>query len=120
MNEKTEALLEGALMKGLEIAEKTGEFIIEQSPVLLSEFYAWHITASSIKVFLLSIPLILAIRFYSKTKEEGWQNPTFANVMTIIMGVISIFTTFGVLVNVMSLVKVLVAPRLYLIEYFAN
>ena len=60
MNELENTLNE-ILKKALEVAEKTGEFAIEQAPLLLQEFYMWHITES---IILCLVGLIMVIEPY--------------------------------------------------------
>jgi hypothetical protein len=55
MNEVENQLAE-LIKKGIEVAEKTGEFAIEQAPLLLQEFYTWHIAKS----VLLALTFIIA------------------------------------------------------------
>jgi len=43
-----EELLKPIIEKALKVAEQSGEFIIEQSPLLLQEFYKWHTTKHAI------------------------------------------------------------------------
>ena len=48
---KTDEVLSKVVEKALNVAEKTGDFVIEQAPLLLQEFYAWHIYSSIFFVF---------------------------------------------------------------------
>jgi len=119
MNENIEKLLETAVTKGLEIAEKTGEFVIEQSPILLKEFYSWH-TVTSIAWVLSCLTLVfisyqgIKIAVKNKWDDEG----------AFILGVFGYIGVFGfsvgVIISALELVKILVAPRLYLIEFFVK
>ena len=49
--QNTDEVLAEAVKKALIVAEKTGEFAIEQAPLLLKEFYAWHITKESLDTY---------------------------------------------------------------------
>ena len=40
------------LEKALSVAEQTGEFAIEQAPLLLQKFYTWHISKNILLMFL--------------------------------------------------------------------
>jgi len=57
--QKTDEVLSKVVEKALIVAEKTGNFVIEQTPLLLQEFYKWHITES-----ILGILLGLIISYY--------------------------------------------------------
>lgn len=67
--QKTDEILAEAVKKALLVAEKTGEFAIEQAPSLLKEFYAWHITKESLGVLLSLVLLIIVYRLYIKLKK---------------------------------------------------
>ena len=53
-----EELLKPYIEKALQLAEKTGEFVIEQAPELLQQFYAWH-TVKNIAGITGSVLLII-------------------------------------------------------------
>ena len=61
MNEKLENLLGQLVEKDIEAAEKTGEFIIEQAPLLLQEFYRWHIAKNILMIVVCVIVLSISI-----------------------------------------------------------
>jgi len=54
--------LKELLLKGLEAAEQTGEFLIDQAPELLEEFYRWHFTRHVFLIFL-SILIFVVVRY---------------------------------------------------------
>ena len=56
---KTDEVLSKAVEKGIELAEKTGNFVIEQAPDLLKEFYQWRII-SCIMWIVIAIILFLS------------------------------------------------------------
>jgi hypothetical protein len=55
---KTDQVLSEVVKKALGVAEKTGDFVIEQAPLLIQEFYAWH-TWSHILGILFGVLLII-------------------------------------------------------------
>ena len=119
MNENTEKQLELAIKKGLELAEKGGEFVVDQAPELLREFYLWH-TTLDVVIILITLPLLIA-SIYCLYK---WVNDssTWSDYEGI--GIASIFTGIGSSVFLigfgLDLVKILITPKLYLIEYFIH
>ena len=115
---KLEEQLSIILEKSLSIAEKSGEFIIEQAPLLLQEFYQWQTASHIIGVCLFIFPLILFMYFY-KTAEWGY-NDGFKEVMAIVFGIISLITAIASIINIYYLCFILIAPKLYLIEYFVK
>ena len=119
MTERLEQTLSKVIEKSLELAEKTGDFVIDQAPDLLQQFYAWHTSIAIIYGTLGALLIIYAIfatpRF-CRLKLEGAEALliVFAGVTPGIAGII-IF-----LVNLHNLIYISVAPKLYLIEYFIN
>jgi hypothetical protein len=104
------------LDKALNVAEKSGEFVIEQAPLLLQEFYRWHIVSHTMGAFIFLTTLIPFIYLYKKA--EWVAEPNFIDFMAIMFGVGSAVTIIVSAIHVYKLVFILVAPKLYLIEYF--
>ena len=117
MNNKLEEQLSKVVEKSIGLAEKTGEFVIEQAPQLLQEFYNWHITESIIYLllglFILVLPILFTVKNWKSLYDNNWSEACI---------IACIFTTFsGIWMSIyklIELIKILVAPKLYLIEYF--
>jgi len=131
MNEELEKQLATILEKALNVAEQTGEFVLEQAPQLLQEFYMWH-TAKYILGVIAGIALIIiarvVINFWSKKYDEAegvdWDECKMFGRVGDQFGMIVpyvIITFVGLTVfciNTYNLIFITVAPKLYLIEYF--
>jgi len=143
MNEVENQLAE-LIKKGIEVAEKTGEFAIEQAPLLLQEFYMWHI-AKALMFICVGIVVWLILRFisnlfgskdpfkwvrnkgYSFEKEEDSvliQGKYYRKGSDNYIGAM-IFKYAGLLIftaiffaNLYKILFITIAPKLYLIEYF--
>ena len=129
MNETDKQLAE-ILKKGLETAEKTGNFIVEQAPDLIKQFLIWKTVEYSIYVIMGISLIIYFYRWTKKVSKEMKENEydfedyfmdsvssTFIAIgqMTIlIVGVLLISE------NLHSLIQIVFAPKIYLIEYTAN
>jgi len=103
------------LKKAMEIAEATGDFVLEQSPLLLQEFFLWHfwMNAMMATIFFVAGLISLTIGFrVAKSSGEYFETP-IPIIAHIVTGVLAI-ATFAKIYNV---VFVLVAPKLYLIDY---
>ena len=140
---KTDEVLSEVVKKALLVAEKTGNFVIEQSPLILQEFYVWHI-CKSIFMVLLWIALFFLIqkstsllcyesldlipeklqayyykkrdgKFYYSSYRDG-DSESYGFSIGIKIASYSVF--IGVAISLYNLVFILVAPKLYLIEYF--
>ena len=137
MKKELEEIILNMLKKSLEIAEKTGEFVMDQAPDILREFYMWH-TSKAIFYMLLGIVFYLlgryiphlglkkedpkehyTMRFFSRygEGEHGNGSGIIAWGCFILLGVIGALFFF---INAYNLVYILVAPKVYLIEYFVN
>jgi len=124
-----EKKLQPIIEKAIEAAEKTGDFVIEQAPLVLQEFYAWHLAEH---IFYLIIGLFLSslifiakpfipyeedkrwtMNFLGKQVEQDYAIPAYVfGGGAFVVGVIMFF------INLLIVTKIIIAPRLYLIEYF--
>jgi len=128
--QKTDEVLSEIVKKALVVAEKTGDFVIEQTPLLLQEFYAWHIWSNvfwivfAFMVFLIGryVPYF----WLSKDYKDGYYDITYfsrygddgASFAYALFIVTSISSLIVILISIHDLIYILVAPKLYLIDYF--
>ena len=123
--QKTDEVLAEVVKKALSVAEKTGEFAIEQAPLLLQEFYSWHITKESLGIALSFILLFVVYRLHKKLKKyKTEENLDFSDAEYFFptMGIYAGFLIFTIslIADIYDLVFILIAPKLYLIEYFVK
>lgn len=142
MNE-LETQLSKVLEKAIEIAEQTGEFAIEQAPLLLQEFYMWHIvkaifmmlTFIAVKIMLgragrlfsyknlESVPMEKKKK-YALKKDGRYYYSEYSDGdsdhydVSLFFNLGSYLSLIGFFVYAYELVYILIAPKLYLIEYF--
>ena len=132
--QKTDQVLSKIVEKALIVAEKTGNFVIEQTPLLLQEFYNWHITESILGI-LLGICILLLGRYIPylwlnkertncenaqffkrfNSNTSSYDKLNFSWILFILLLIISISIIIS---NLYNLLYLLIAPKLYLIEYF--
>lgn len=115
MNEIENQLLV-LIKKAMEVAESTGEFVIDQAPLLLQEFYDWRTASHILLSCLFVVPLCFFIYFY-RTAEWEYVD-SFREVMSIVFGIASAVMLILAIINIYQLVFIYTAPKLYLIEYF--
>ena len=143
MNEVENQLAE-LIKKAIEVAEKTGELAIEQAPLLLQEFYMWHI-AKALMFICVGIAVWIILRIisnlfgskepfkwvrnkdYSFEKEEDSiiiQGKHYKKGSDNYIGAM-VFKYFGLIIfstiffaNLYKILFITIAPKLYLIEYF--
>ena len=120
---KTDEVLSKVVEKALTVAEKTGEFAIEQAPLLLQEFYAWHIASSCLGVAL--FVFIISLLFYSLRRLNKWGDKENLDLSDAEYFFPKMLSWTGVLIsfvflciNIYNLAFICFAPKLYLIEYF--
>lgn len=109
--------------KALSVAEKTGDFVIEQAPALLQEFYRWHIAKSILTIFISSFLIVILLlliknrRKHIKTGYTDMGDPDiFFPIAFCVIG-ISV-SAFWLIENIYDLIYITLAPKLYLIDYF--
>lgn len=102
-----------------------------KAPLLLQEFYTWHIAKNSLGILLGIFTIILGYnsrklwgkkvdKDYEKRWDEVILNGYASNAVSITFSIIfsSIVGFIFLIKCTYSLVFILVAPKLYLIEYY--
>ena len=119
---ETDRQLAEILKKGLEAAEKTGNFVVEQAPDLIQQLIVWK-TCEYIFLILISIAFMFSLYKWHKSAMKRYDNYDdfcckieffiyciYAIVVIVIFG-IALFTSF------FNLIQILLAPKIWLIEY---
>jgi len=105
-----------------ELLKSAKDFTVDQAPQVAKEILRYNL-ASSVAYFLLGVALLVAaaktFKVLRKFQDDAGDYdvlPIFAwgaYILSIIAGVCMFFC------NLSSILKITLAPRLYLIEYFA-
>ena len=114
--------LEQALQMFLNALTTASDFVIEQAPLILQELLLLETITRSIWVGFGLILFILSLWrsiymwshwhwFESKTREDERITSFIILFFSYIVGIVMFF------VNIIPLIKILIAPRVYLIEY---
>ena len=112
MNTETDKQIAEILKKGLEAAEKSGNFVIEQAPDLVKQLITYKTIETSIYVLIEITLMYLIFRFISDNE---------LHVGTIIITlVLSIFLILVFIYDISNLIKLIFAPEKYLLEYIAK
>ena len=122
---ETDQQLAEILKKGLEAAEKTGNFVVEQAPDLIQQLIVWK-TCEYIFLIIISIAFMFSLYKWHKSamkryddfdgfyiKTEFFIYCIYAIVVILIFGT-ALFKSF------FNLIQILLAPKIWLIEYAAN
>lgn len=128
MNE-LEQTLQKILEKSLTLAEQTGELVLEQAPDLLRQFFAWHTAEHAMGIIVgflfIFIPYFL-IKWVGSKEGDEYSIKIFNRYvddeigMSGIIGAIvsAIVGIAFIMINCYNLVYIIIAPKLYLIDYF--
>lgn len=134
MSDKLQQGLEELLSMLVETLREGGQFVADQTPLVVQEFLNWAIVKSSLGILLgllfLGLGLFCLQRLLSNWKDIDsayWKDGAFGTDMSGI-GVLCTFTagigsTIGVIItsiNIYTLAYVLTAPRVYLIEQISS
>lgn len=112
----TDEALGKLIEKGIEVAEQTGKFVIDQAPDLIKEFYMWQLWSNIAMVILMTITGFILYKVSKKFTEDFDDDPIrylfhiLFLLFPVILGVVSAYKVF----------YILVAPKLFLIEYFVK
>lgn len=112
----TDEALGRLIEKGIEVAEQTGKFVIDQAPDLIKEFYMWQLCSNIAMVILMIVSGIILHKIAKKFTED-FDDDLIQYLFHII------FLIFPVILGLVSAYKVLyilLAPKLYLIEHFVK
>ena len=126
MNAETDKQIAEILKKGLEVAEKSGNFVIEQAPDLVKQLITYKTIETSICVLIEITLMYLIFRYfkylYKKNNEYSDFIPenAFHGVGMIITFVLSIFCFFVFINDISNLIQLIFAPKIYLLEYIAQ
>ena len=126
MNTETDKQIAEILKKGLEAAEKSGNFVIEQAPDLVKQLITYKTVETSICVLIEITLMYLIFRYfkylYKKNNEDSDFIPenAFHGVGIIITSLMGIFLFFVFINDISNLIQLIFAPKIYLLEYIAK
>ena len=119
--EKTNEIVNEVLAKALEAATSTGNFVVDQAPDVVKQLLMYKTFEQSAYLlgFLLLGTLLLSasVKFWNNSvkEDDGVYVPMF--LISAVGGVISSSLAFA---TALDLAKILLAPKIFLIEYAAN
>lgn len=112
-------------LTGLVELTKTGavkaiEILQVQAPELIKQIMAWEF-AVSLAHFMIGVISFLSLVFLVRKAPKWWKDadcePTIKTFGSIVWGITGVLIGFASISNVIWL-KILIAPKLFLIEYF--
>ena len=111
MNEEIKAVM----VELLSYLKTAADFAAEQAPLVLQEILNWGI-ASNLLWIIIGILFIALIVIGNVKLTRKYPNDDFAPLY-VISGLGGFFILIGVLMSMFDVVQIIVAPRVYLIEY---
>ena len=128
MEEQIKQLVE----KSIALIDKTGQFIESELPLVVQEFLTYKSIEHLAGSFLFLVPLIVLYIWYRLMPDEGekdsWNIKIFSKfvdephalVYIIVSFLFSLTFLFFSVLNFLKFLKITIAPRVYLIDYFLN
>jgi hypothetical protein len=135
MNEELQEQISTIVGKALELAEQTGDFVVEQAPLLIQEFLLWNLVEAAFwftiqLIFIIVLPF-MAVRISGDVNANDMNDTKILGryydldevnvllpVCSMIISTIILFTC--VIPNALVMVKIWIAPKIFLIEYFTK
>ena len=117
MNEATKQAIEQFIQKILAGAEAAGNFTTEQTPLLVQEWLRWQIVDSAFWLVVGLVILAVSLLTWKRSWKISFDEDIpliVANFTGVLLGSLMTVT------NTFDLIKVLVAPRVVLLEKFAD
>ena len=126
MNAETDKQIAEILKKGLEVAEKSGNFVIEQAPDLVKQLITYKTIETSICVLIEITLMYLIFRYFKYLYKKNNEDSDFISdnefhiagmIITLLIG---IFLFFVFINDISNLIQLIFAPKIYLLEYIAK
>ena len=126
MNAETDKQIAEILKKGLEVAEKSGNFVIEQAPDLVKQLITYKTIETSIYVLIEITLMYLIFRYFKYLYKKNNEDSDFIIcdefhiIGMIITSLMGIFLFFEFITDISNLIQLIFAPKIYLLEYIAK
>ena len=126
MNSETDKQIAEILKKGLEVAEKSGNFVIEQAPDLVKQLITYKTVETSICVLIEITLMYLIFRYFKYLYKKNNEDSDFIIydefhiIGMIITSLMGIFLFFAFITDISNLIQLIFAPKIYLLEYIAK
>lgn len=107
------------LLKMLEGLDRAGEFAVEQVPLVVQELLTWHLVVSLLWFTISAVVMITSIVFIVSVWRGRFEDRQDAALICLFLSTIPL-AAFFIMVHNIDWLQILVAPRLYLLEYAAG
>ena len=122
MSPETDKQIANILSKALEMAERTGTFIIDQTVDVLQQLVLWRICFHSLRIVLFAGLIFAAYKMIKYLNALVIEHDEDTYIVAFIFGyiisvIVIVFSLIALWIHIEDLVQLLVAPKVYLIEY---
>jgi len=100
------------IVKGVEVIQR-------EAPEIVTEILRWELTVNIISFVVGVLLMIITFKFYKKGKLIK-DNETDSLACYCLTGTIGSFSQTFLWLGLFNMLKILIAPRLYLINYFTK
>ena len=118
MDEQTKKLLNEYLVKLLGAIEKGTDFAAEQIPLVIQEKLTFSFYEHLFYAFVWGLPVLTIVgiclwlsRYFYKDNDSDWPGPLVGGFVVLCCGLIPVGY------NVVAMLKISIAPRLYILEW---
>lgn len=119
MDPKTKEQLNLFVQKMIDLADKGVDFSVEQIPLVVQEWLNWQ-AAEAMLFLALGVFIWIVTRIIFVKVREGMKGSGDEGVEWIPAMIGTVIGTIVIFANAYHLIKVLVAPRVVLVEEFAR
>jgi uncharacterized membrane protein YidH (DUF202 family) len=118
--------LEEILTEIIQSAQTAKDFVIDQAPDVIQQLLAWHFWFHAAFVLILSVIMILAFftaRWFNLKRIAAKERCKSADNYELCIGfsIVAVIVSFVFVVyNAIMMLKIYIAPKLYLLEYAAS
>lgn len=120
---ETDKIVAEILSKALEGARQAGDFIVEQAPEVIQQLLLWKLTHGVVHVAIGAAVLWGLYKLFfiilAKREDRGLDEIVWLPY-TIGAMIFGGFAICGVFYGLMQTLKILIAPKLFLLEYAAS
>lgn len=111
---------EQALVEILNKALEVGDFMTEQAPLVVQELLLYKTITHFLGFVFLSSLMFLSVKLFRWSELKSTDSGDIYRIYQFSSAVVFIIAALGAIHDIASFIKVIIAPRLYLLEYAAE
>lgn len=116
MNEQAQKILVDLLQKASNGIDSAVSFSQAQIHDVVQQLIQYKIYSYSIRIAIFSMMLVFCVALFVWIKKRREDNSVAITILVIAF----LFASFALLVNIQNLIQVIIAPKVWLIEYAAS